>query len=125
MTSPSRAWASATAKSDLPAAVGPTTTSSRGRDAAACALGREEDTALILAYVEDVPRSSVEEAVSMSMFDNLKDKAEDLVGEHEEEVDSGVNKATDFIDEKTGGKSESITEQIDQRVDEATDKMGE
>ena len=61
----------------------------------------------------------------MSMFDNLKDKAEDLVGEHEEEVDSGVNKATDFIDEKTGGKSESITEQIDQRVDEATDKMGE
>lgn len=32
------------------------------------------------------------------------DKAKDLAGEHEDEVKEAIDKAADFVDDKTGGK---------------------
>lgn len=56
----------------------------------------------------------------MSMFDNMKDKAEDLVNEHGDKVSEGVDKAGEFADEKTGGK---YSEHIDQGTDRAKDGL--
>ncbi|WP_149182092.1 antitoxin [Streptomyces sp. TRM49041] len=55
------------------------------------------------------------------MFDslkNLKDKAEDLAADHGEAIAQGLEKAGDFVDEKTGGKFSS---QIETGVDTAQD----
>lgn len=57
----------------------------------------------------------------MGMFDNMKDKAEDLAKEHPDQVDEGLEKAGDFANEKTGGKFE---DQIDKGEDFARDRMG-
>ena len=57
----------------------------------------------------------------MGMFDNMKDKAEDLAKEHPDQVNEGLEKAGDFADEKTGGKFE---DQIDKGQDFARDRMG-
>ncbi|MFJ3956562.1 antitoxin [Arthrobacter sp. NPDC090010] len=40
----------------------------------------------------------------MSIFDDLKGKAQELVGGNEEAIKDGIEKAGDFIDEKTDGK---------------------
>jgi hypothetical protein len=56
----------------------------------------------------------------MSMFDNLKDKASDLVDDHGDKVGEGLDKAGDFADEKTGGK---YSDQIDGGVDQAKDRL--
>ena len=39
------------------------------------------------------------------------DKAKDLLNEHNDKVDQGIDKAAELIDQKTGGQH---TEQIDQ-----------
>ena len=57
----------------------------------------------------------------MSMFDNIKDKAEDLVDSQGDKVGEGLEKAGEFADEKTGGK---FGDQISQGVDFAQDKTG-
>lgn len=41
---------------------------------------------------------------------NLGDKAKELIGDHADKVEDGVDKAADLIDEKTGGK---YTDKID------------
>jgi hypothetical protein len=56
----------------------------------------------------------------MSMFDNIKDKASDLVDDHGDKVAEGLDKAGDFADEKTGGK---YSDQIDGGVDQAKDRL--
>lgn len=44
-------------------------------------------------------------------FNELKDKARDAVGAHGDKVDEGVDKAGQFLDEKTGNKhSDQIRE---------------
>mgnify|MGYP001067428046 FL=1 len=35
-------------------------------------------------------------------FDGLKDKAEDFVGEHSDQIKQGVDKAGDFVADKIG-----------------------
>jgi hypothetical protein len=57
----------------------------------------------------------------MGMFDNMKDKAEDLAKEHPDQVNEGLEKAGDFANEKTGGKFE---DQIDKGQDFARDRIG-
>ncbi|WP_405991183.1 antitoxin [Streptomyces sp. NBC_00986] len=58
------------------------------------------------------------------MFDNLgdlgklKDKAEEIAGEHGDKIADGLEKAGDLVDEKTDGKH---SEQIDTAVDKAQD----
>ena len=54
----------------------------------------------------------------MSMFDNMRDKAEDFAGDHPDQVDEGVEKAGDFVDDKTGDK---YSDQIDQGQEKAGD----
>ncbi len=56
----------------------------------------------------------------MSMFDNMKDKASDLVDEHGEQVGEGVDKAGDFVDEKTGGQ---YADKVDQGQTAAKDAL--
>jgi hypothetical protein len=51
------------------------------------------------------------------------DKAKDMIAGKEEDIDSAVDKATDFVDDKTGGKTAGVTEKIDSAVDSATDKL--
>jgi hypothetical protein len=56
----------------------------------------------------------------MSMFDNMKDKASDLVDGHGDKVGEGLDKAGEFADEKTGGK---YSDQIGSGVDQAKDRL--
>lgn len=61
----------------------------------------------------------------MGALDDMKDKAKDLASEHSDQVDEGLEKAGDFVDEKTGGKH---SDKIDRGVDkarEAVDKLTE
>jgi hypothetical protein len=37
-------------------------------------------------------------------FDELKDKAQDLIGDHADEIKQGIDKAGDFIGQKIGGE---------------------
>jgi hypothetical protein len=63
----------------------------------------------------------------MSFMDTLKDKlgmskgkAGDLANQHGDKIDKGMDKASDTIDSKTGGKYSS---QIDSGVDKAKDAV--
>jgi MT0933-like antitoxin protein len=49
-------------------------------------------------------------------------KAKDLAGQHDEQVDQGVEKAGDVADQRTGGQH---GEQIDRGVDIAQERTGE
>ncbi len=48
------------------------------------------------------------------------DKAKDLLNEHNDKVDQGIDKAADLIDQKTGGQH---TSQIDQAAEQAKKAM--
>jgi hypothetical protein len=56
----------------------------------------------------------------MGMFDKLKGKAAEMVGEHGDKADQGIDKAAEFADEKTGGK---YTDKIDSGAEKAKDAM--
>jgi hypothetical protein len=49
-------------------------------------------------------------------------KAKDFADQHEEQVDQGIEKAGDQVDERTGNK---YSEQIDKGVDAAQDRTGD
>ncbi|MFF2850873.1 antitoxin [Streptomyces sp. NPDC058001] len=56
---------------------------------------------------------------------NLKEKAEEIAEEHGEKITEGLEKAGDFIDDKTGGK---YSDKIDSGVEKAQDlveRLGE
>jgi hypothetical protein len=46
----------------------------------------------------------------------ILDSIKGLFGKHEETIDSGVDKAADVVDDKTGGK---YSDQVDQATDKA------
>ncbi|HVK35448.1 MAG TPA: antitoxin [Microlunatus sp.] len=48
------------------------------------------------------------------------DKAKDLLNEHNDKVDQGIDKAAELIDQKTGGQH---TEQIGQAAEQAKQAM--
>lgn len=54
----------------------------------------------------------------MGFLDDAKDKAKDLAGGHEDQVDEGLEKAGDFADDKTGGK---YSDQVDSGQDKASE----
>jgi len=56
----------------------------------------------------------------MSMFDNIKDKVQGLVDEHGDKAGVGLDKAGDFVDEKTGGQHSA---QIDGGVEQAKNAL--
>lgn len=51
------------------------------------------------------------------------DKAKDLIGQHGDAVDAAVDKATDLVDDKTGGAYTEQLETVDEKVDDATDGL--
>ncbi|WP_423791064.1 antitoxin [Micromonospora cathayae] len=50
------------------------------------------------------------------------DKAKDFAGQHDKQVDQGLEKAGEQVDQRTGGKHDK---QIDQGVDQAQRRTGE
>jgi antitoxin protein of toxin-antitoxin system len=50
------------------------------------------------------------------------DKAKDLANKHDEQVDQGLEKVGDQIDQRTGGKH---SDQIDKGVDQAQARTGQ
>jgi hypothetical protein len=50
------------------------------------------------------------------------DKAKDALGDNIEKVDAGIDKAAEFVDNKSGDK---YTEQIDQGAEFVRDKVGD
>lgn len=55
----------------------------------------------------------------MDKLNEAKDKAQDLVESQGDTIADGVDKATDLIDDKTGGK---FTDKLD-KVDDLADKL--
>jgi MT0933-like antitoxin protein len=49
-------------------------------------------------------------------LDELKDKAKDILGQHADQADKGIDKAREIIDDKTAGK---YTEQLTSASDKA------
>jgi hypothetical protein len=54
-------------------------------------------------------------------LDDLKNKAKDMLGEHGEQIENGVDKARDFADEKTGNK---YSDQLGNVADKAKQAFG-
>ena len=49
-------------------------------------------------------------------FDDLIDKAKDFMGDAGEKLSEAVDKATDFIDDKTGGKFSDKLDALDEKA---------
>ena len=56
----------------------------------------------------------------MGVFDNMKDKVGELVDQHGGQISGGVDKAGDFVDEKTGGQ---YADKVDQGQDGLKDAL--
>jgi len=52
---------------------------------------------------------------------SFMDKAKDFADDHDKQVDEGLEKAGDQVDDRTGAK---YSEQIDRSVDEAQQRTG-
>jgi hypothetical protein len=59
--------------------------------------------------------------VGMGLGDNL-DKAKDMAGEHSDQVDQGLDKAGQFVDDKTGHEH---TDQIDKGRDAVEQQLNQ
>lgn len=53
---------------------------------------------------------------------DFMDKAQDFAGKHDKQVDQGIDKAGDQIDQRTG---EKYSDQIDRGVDETQERTGQ
>ena len=56
----------------------------------------------------------------MSMFD----KAKDLLGEHADKVDEGIEKLGDLVDTKTGGEHADKVNTAQEKLKEQLSKLG-
>jgi len=57
----------------------------------------------------------------MGFMDDALDKAKDLAGDNADKLDGAVDKAAEFVDEKTGGK---FTDQINSGAETAKEQLG-
>lgn len=55
-------------------------------------------------------------------FNELRDQAQEKLGQHGDKVDQGVEKARDMADERTGGK---YSDQLDKGADQVKQRFGE
>ena len=55
----------------------------------------------------------------MGVFDSIADAAK----EHETEIEEGIEKVGDFIDEKTGGKFADQVDKVQNLANEGLDKL--
>ena len=62
----------------------------------------------------------------MGLLDDLKGKAQQIIGGNEQAIKDGIEKAGDFVDSKTGGKHadkiDAVQRGASDFVDKATDK---
>ena len=56
----------------------------------------------------------------MGLMDSAKDAVDAIGGD---KVKEGVDKATDLVDDKTGGASNVVTEKIDEAANAEVDKL--
>lgn len=64
----------------------------------------------------------------MGLLDKLKgtkSKAAKLAADNEEKIDDGIDKAADFVDDKTGGKHTDKIESAADKAKGAVDKLAE
>ncbi|MGW1997172.1 Rv0909 family putative TA system antitoxin [Embleya sp. NPDC001921] len=73
---------------------------------------------------EPVEAGASEEERDMGVFDNIKAKAEGLLGQHGDKVDKGVDKAAEVADRKTGGKHTDKIQGASGKAKEALGKAG-
>jgi hypothetical protein len=59
----------------------------------------------------------------MGMFDNLRKKAEKAVDEHGGQISQGIDKASDAISKKTGGKHDAQIDKGSAVAKDALDKL--
>ena len=59
----------------------------------------------------------------MSFLDDAKKKLDDVVDEHGDKIAYGVEKAGDFIDDKTGNKHADKVDQAQEKIGDAVKKM--
>lgn len=58
----------------------------------------------------------------MGLFDDLKGKAQQVIGGNEQAIKDGIGKAGDFIDSKTGGKYADKIDSVQQGASGFVDK---
>ncbi|WP_228122686.1 antitoxin [Saccharothrix syringae] len=58
-------------------------------------------------------------------FDELKEKAKDALGQHGDKVDQGVDRAGQFVDERTGGQHTEHIQQGTEKAKEGLDRFGQ
>ena len=61
---------------------------------------------------------------AMDTVGDVLDKTKDLAEEHGDTVTGAVDKATDFIDDKTGGRASDQLQKVDDLTEKAVDKLG-
>ncbi len=59
----------------------------------------------------------------MGLFDEIKEKATELIQGHSDKVDEAVEKAGDLVDEKTGGKFSDQVDAVQEKAKEVADDM--
>src|SRR5262245_45419736 len=112
-TSPPRRSARSTARSDFPAAVGPTTATTggwSGPDTAPVSQARAPVAVLGCRGRND----------PMSIFDKLRKSATKAVDQHGDKISRGLDKAAKSVDERTGHKH---SHKIRQGVSKAKEGM--
>lgn len=57
--------------------------------------------------------------------DELKSKAAELAGEHNDKIDAGLDKASGLLNKATGGKFEGQIGSATEKAKEAADKLGD
>ncbi|MCW1249058.1 antitoxin [Acaricomes phytoseiuli] len=60
----------------------------------------------------------------MGLFDDIKGKAEQLIGGNRDAIKDGIGKAGDFIDSKTGDRFKDQIDSVQSSVGGFVDKVG-
>ena len=61
----------------------------------------------------------------MGLFDDLKGKAQQVIGGNEEAIKDGIEKAGDFVDSKTGGKHAGTIDAVQRGASDFVDKAND
>ncbi len=59
----------------------------------------------------------------MGFLDDMKNKVEELVDEHGDKVTGGIDKAVEFVDDKTGGKHSDKIENVAGKLKDGIHKL--
>ena len=61
----------------------------------------------------------------MGLLDDLKGKAQQVIGGNEEAIKDGIEKAGDFVDSKTGGKHAGTIDAVQRGASDFVDKAND